>query len=152
MYRAGTTLTSYVRLRDVLMTELVLNGGANRGEILRKMTLSVRKIISLVFVFKLLTLRPILAGLAKVQGRGGGVHCPRRLREEGQGQGHPSRKAQDRGRGRCLRHHRRSKDLQVRVTRITENIIFNKYLQAHRRLCSRRPPEEARCPVRACRQ
>lgn len=39
--RAGTTSSSYCRLRDILMTEVVLNGGANRGEILRKMTLSV---------------------------------------------------------------------------------------------------------------
>ena len=33
--------TSYVKLRDSLMAETVLQGGANRGEVLLKLTLSV---------------------------------------------------------------------------------------------------------------
>ncbi len=33
--------TCYVKLRDTLMVEMLLHGGANRGELLRKITLSV---------------------------------------------------------------------------------------------------------------
>ncbi len=36
--------TSYWKLRDSLMAETVLQGGANRGEILLKLTLSVKMI------------------------------------------------------------------------------------------------------------
>ncbi len=33
--------TGYWRVRDCLMAEVVLTGGANRGEVLRKLSLSV---------------------------------------------------------------------------------------------------------------